>query len=153
MDNNNTIAVEDYSQYTVGEFSENDLLFETDMNVQNKLLTASQNSQYEASREVSDQSSSPQLSRSLICFKCQAEKAAKNKAYEEELAKEKPYEEVLAKADATNVSPTAPSKWKKVLEKKVYHGASVLNILKNVLYNVSLVTSFGNGIIVHHQII
>ena len=35
MDNNNTIAVEDYSQYTVGEFSENDLLFETDMNVQN----------------------------------------------------------------------------------------------------------------------
>ena len=54
----------------------------------------------------------------MRCFKCQAEKVAKNKAYEEELAKEKPYEEVLAKADATNVSPTTPSKWKKVLEKK-----------------------------------
>ena len=95
----------------------NYVLFETDINDQNELLTASQNSQYEASREVSDQSSSPQLSRSLRSFKCQAEKAAKNKEYEEELAKEKPYEEVLAKADATNVSPTTPSKWKKVLEK------------------------------------
>ena len=54
MDNNNTIVVEDYSQYTVGENFENDVLFETDMNDQNELLTASQNSQYEASCEASE---------------------------------------------------------------------------------------------------
>ena len=48
MDNNNTIVVEDDSQYTVGEIFENDVLFETDMNDQNELLTASKNSQNEA---------------------------------------------------------------------------------------------------------
>ena len=56
--------------------------------------------------------------RSQRCFKHQAEKDAKEKAYKEELAKEKAYEEVLAKANATNhVSPTPPAKRKKVVEK------------------------------------
>ena len=55
MDSNNTIVVEDDSQYTVGENFENDVLFEIDMNQstqmgnvketeQNELLTTSQNS-------------------------------------------------------------------------------------------------------------
>ena len=117
MDNNNTIVVEDYSQYTVGENFENYVLFETDMNDQNELLTASQNSQYEASSEASEQSSSPQLSRSQRCFKRQAEKDARDKAYKKELAKQKAYEEGLAKANATNhVSTTPVAKRKKVVE-------------------------------------
>ena len=46
--------MEDYSQYTMGEMFENDVLFETDMNDQNELLTASQNSQNEASNEAKE---------------------------------------------------------------------------------------------------
>ena len=70
---------------------------------QNEPASACQISQNEASSEASEPSS-PKLSKTQRCFKRQAEKDAKEKAYEE----------VFTKANATtHVSPTPTANIKK----------------------------------------